>query len=170
MDRNLEWRLLLRIICVHRSCVGWAHSILEGNGNWAGAWNGISVTDPATQQVVLNVEYNTVQTNNQDMSTLLCLTSSKYMIDIGSRSVNWAFNSYLYVNAILFGDEYETIARIRYDSRVGLPQDREINAKWSVAPHSTWSYKRGEVPANWFSGDVSQGRRREPDPAVQADG
>ena len=38
----------------------------------------------------------------------------------------------------------------------GLPQDREINAKWAVAPHSTWSYKRSEVPANWYSGDVSQ--------------
>ena len=133
---------------------------MEGNGDWAGAWNGISVTDVATQQVVLNVEYNTVQTNNQDMSTLLCLTSSKYMIDIGSRSVNWAFNSYLYVNAILFGDEYETIARIRYDSRVACPRTARStrSGPWlRTAPGAT---SAARCPPTGTRATCRSGRRR----------
>ena len=107
-----------------------------------------SVKDIASQQTVLSVTSG--QTFNQDWSTTLCLTGSKYEIDMGSTSYDyWSSGSFLYVKAPFLDDEYETIARMRLDKKLGLSADRIVNAQWSVAPHATWQYKMGEVPANW---------------------
>ena len=107
-----------------------------------------TVKDMATQQTVLSVLSG--QTASQDWYTTLCLTGSKYEIDMGSTSYDyWQQNSFLYVQALLLGDDNEIIARLRYDDKLGLSADRIINAQWSVAPHATWEYKMGEVPAGW---------------------
>ena len=118
-------------------------------------YESFSIKDMATQQVVLNVAYNSGQVNSVDWTAVLCLTGSKYEIDVGSSINYWQSTSFLYVRAMLSGDEYETIARIRYDVNQGLAQDRVINAQWSVTPHAQWFYKMSEVPANWFGSDTS---------------
>ena len=114
-----------------------------------------SIKDMTTQQVVLNVGPNSGQPVSQDWTTYLCLTNAKYEIDIGCTSSYWQVSSFLYVRAVLFEDEYETIARLHYDANQGLAEDRVINAQWSVAPHAQWFYKMNEVPANWFGSDTS---------------
>ncbi|KAM7457524.1 hypothetical protein BLSTO_01723 [Blastocystis sp. subtype 1] len=106
-----------------------------------------SVKDMATQQVVLSVQSG--QTDNQDWSTTQCLTGSKYEIEVGSTNYFWQESSFLYVNAMLYGTQHEIIARMRYDDRLGLARHRIINVQWSVAPHTTWEYKMGEVPTGW---------------------
>ena len=106
-----------------------------------------TVKDASSQQVVLNVQ--TGQPSSQDWSTTLCLTGSKYEIDMDSTGDYWQSSSFLYVNAMLYGTQYETIARIRYDIKLGIATDRFINAQWAVAPHTSWQYKMSEVPANW---------------------
>ena len=107
-----------------------------------------SVKDVASQQVVLSVTSG--QTFSQDWSATLCLTGSKYEIDMGFTNCNyWSSGSFLYVKAPFLHDEYETIARVRLDDKLGLSTNLIINAQWSVAPHATWQYKMGEVPANW---------------------
>ena len=118
-------------------------------------YESFSIKDMATQQVVLNVAYNSGQVNSVDWTAVLCLTGSKYEIDVGSSINYWQSTSFLYVRAMLSGDEYETIARIRYDVNQGLAQDRVINAQWSVTPHAQWFYKMSEVPANWYNSDTS---------------
>ena len=118
-------------------------------------YESFSIKDTATQQVVLNVAYNSGQVNSVDWTAVLCLTGSKYEIDVGSSINYWQSTSFLYVRAMLSGDEYETIARVRYDVNQGLAQDRVINAQWSVTPHAQWFYKMSEVPANWFGSDTS---------------
>ena len=114
-----------------------------------------SIKDMTTQQVVLSVTANSGQTTNQDWSTYLCMTNPKYEIDVGSTNAYWTEYSRLFVNAMLGETEYETIARLRYDSYVGLPEDRVIFAQWSVAPQSQWFYKMNEVPANWYNSETS---------------
>ena len=107
-----------------------------------------TVKDANSQQVMLSVQSG--QTDNQDWSTTLCLTGSKYEIDMGSTGdYFWQESSFLYVQAPLLGDENEVIARMRFDDNLGLATHRIINVQWSVAPHTTWEYKMGEVPANW---------------------
>ena len=118
-------------------------------------YESFSIKDTATQQVVLNVAYNSGQVNSVDWTAVLCLTGSKYEIDVGSSINYWQSTSFLYVRAMLSGDEYETIARVRYDVNLGLAQDRVINAQWSVTPHAQWFYKMSEVPANWYNSDTS---------------
>ena len=118
-------------------------------------YESFSIKDTATQQVVMSVAYNSGQVNNEDWTGVLCLTGSKYEIDVGSSTNFWESDSFMYMRAMLSGDEYDTIARIRYDASLGLSESHMINAKWSVAPHAQWFYKMGDVPANWFNGDTS---------------
>ena len=107
-----------------------------------------SVKDMSSQQVVLSVQSG--QTDNQDWSTTLCLTGSKYEIEVGSTTYDyWQQNSFLYVQAPLFGDDNEIIARVRLDDKLGLSADRIINVQWTVAPHSTWEYRMGSVFDGW---------------------
>ena len=118
-------------------------------------YESFSIKDLATQQVVMSVAYNSGQVNNEDWTGVLCLTGSKYEIDVGSSTNYWESDSFMYMRAMLSGDEYDTIARVRYDASLGLSESHMINAKWSVAPHAQWFYKMGDVPANWFNGDTS---------------
>ena len=53
------------------------------------------------------------------------------------------------MQAPVLGNDNEIIARMRLDDKLGLSTDRIINAQWAVAPHATWEYKMGEVPAGW---------------------
>ena len=137
------------------SCTGTLASILRTYKS-SPYYEAFTIKDAATQQVVLSVAANSGQPTNQDKLSVLCMTGPKYEIDVTSSNYKyWGDGSFLYVNAMLSQDEYETIARIRYDVNLGLPEDRVISGPWSVAPHAQWSYKMGEVPANWFGADTS---------------
>ena len=114
-----------------------------------------SIKDVATQQVVLSVAANSGQVSSQTWSAYLCLSGSKYEIDVGATTKYWQSSSFLYLNAILSNDEYETVTRIRYDANQGLDEDRIVNVQWAVAPHTQWFYKMGEVPANWHNAETS---------------
>ena len=107
---------------------------------------------------------NTVgQKDNTDWSEERCLTGSQYTVTVGSNGKVyggkpkklWAPGSFLYLKALLNGGEYETIARIHYSEKQGFPTSYKVNVKWSVAPHSQWLYKMGEVPANWYGSDTA---------------
>ena len=121
----------------------------------SGQLESFSIKDATTQQVVLSVTANSGQPSSMDWSVFVCLTNAKYEIDVGSTGTAWSEASDLYLNAVLAEDEYETIARMRYDADLGLAEDRVIFAQWSVAPQSQWFYKMNEVPANWYSADTS---------------
>ena len=121
----------------------------------SGQLESFSIKDVTTQQVVLSVAANSGQPSSMDWSVFVCLTNAKYEIDVGSTGTAWSEASDLYLNAVLAEDEYETIARMRYDADLGLAEDRVIFAQWSVAPQSQWFYKMNEVPANWYSADTS---------------
>ena len=114
-----------------------------------------SIKDMTTQDVVLSVAANSGQVNNQDWSTVLCLTGAKYEVNVDATSRYWPATSFLYVNAALLGEEYETIARVRYDANQGLAESRVINVQWSVAPHSQWFYKMGEVVDGWYGAETA---------------
>ena len=114
-----------------------------------GYYESFNIKEKASQQVVLNVAYNSGQPNNQDRTHIICATGSIYVVTLGSSINYWESASFLYINAMLSEDEYETIARLRYDMNQGLSEDRNINAQWAVAPSQSWEYKMGDVPANW---------------------
>ena len=114
-----------------------------------GYYESFNIKEQSTQQVVLNVAYNSGQPNNQDWSTVICVTGSIYVVTMDSSINYWQSNSFLYLQALLTEDEFETIARLRYDTNLGLNEDRNINAKWAVSPMQSWQYKMGDVPANW---------------------
>ena len=114
-----------------------------------GYYESFNIKEKASQQILLNVAYNSGQPNNEDRTYIICATGSIHVVTINSSINYWQSTSFLYVNAMLSGDEYETIARLRYDSNQGLPEDRNINAQWAVGPSQSWQYKMGDVPANW---------------------
>ena len=114
-----------------------------------GYYESFNIKEKATQQVVLNVAYNSGQPNNKDRTYVVCATGSIYVVTLDSSTNYWQSASFMYINAVLSGDEYETIARLRYDMNQGLPEDRNINTQWAVSPTQSWQYKMGDVPANW---------------------
>ena len=130
------------------ACAGALVRILRTYQASAG-YEAFSIKDQATQQVMLSVAADSGQRNGQEWSTVLCFTSARYEIDISSTLPMWQDLSYMYVQSMLSNEEYEILARIRYDTNLGLPLDRIINAQWAVSPSQAWQYKMGEVPANW---------------------
>ena len=113
------------------------------------------ITDETTQQVVLQVAYNSGQSNNADWESFLCLGNSKYDIAIASSINYWQSTSHLYVNSYLDSDNYETIARVRYDSYLGLSSSYTFNAKYAIAPESSWYVRNGEIPSDWTGAATS---------------
>lgn len=112
-------------------------------------------TDSSTQQVVYSVAYNSGQVNNNEESVVLCLTGTKYTVTTHCNLNYWYPNSYLYVNAMLAGDEYETLRAVRFDTYLGLPTTFTVNVDFSVKSYATWYYKMGSVPDSWTSSDTS---------------
>ena len=115
-----------------------------------------TITDVETQEVVLNVAANSTQVDNTEWSSVLCLSKSKYRIDVGCTKYSyWSADSFLYIRGSLFSDEYETITRVRYNALMGIPESYVFNAQWAVAPQSQWFYKMSDVPVNWYSSDTT---------------
>ena len=85
------------------------------------------------------------------------MTGSKHQVTVDSTSTYWQAESYLYVRAILYGDEMETILRMRYDSYIGFVTTRTFNAQYAIPVHSNWYYKNGEIPADWYSSTSTEG-------------
>ncbi|KAK8831754.1 hypothetical protein WA577_001813, partial [Blastocystis sp. JDR] len=124
--------------------------------SWRAFQESFSIKDKATQEEVLSVAANSGQVSSETWSTMLCLTGSLYEVDVGSTSVYWQGTSFLYLYAILDGEEVDTVARIRYDANLGLPEDHIVNLKWSVAPKASWFYKMGELPASWHNAETAE--------------
>ncbi|KAK8817244.1 hypothetical protein WA556_003140 [Blastocystis sp. ATCC 50177/Nand II] len=123
--------------------------------SWSAFQESFSIKDKSTQEEVLAVAANSGQVSSETWSTMLCLTGSLYEVDVGSTSVYWQGTSFLYLYAILDGEEVDTVARIRYDANLGLPEDRIVNLKWSVAPKASWFYKMGVLPASWHNAETA---------------
>lgn len=114
-----------------------------------------TIRDATTNQVVMSVELNSGQQNYVNWIGIACLTGTKYTVTVHSSSNYWMSTSFLYVNAMLSGDEYETILRAKYDVNLALPTSYTFNTQYTVAAQTQWYYKMGEVPDNWKSSDVS---------------
>ena len=76
---------------------------------------------------------------------------------LGSTTLNWHPESYLYVYSYLFGNEMETILRMRYDLRGGSAATRTFYALYTILPHSSWYFKHGTIPADWYSSTSTEG-------------
>ena len=111
-----------------------------------------TIKDKATQQVVMSVEVNSGQENNKEWSQALCLSGSRYVVEMATEGTynRWERYSYLYIRAMLSTTEYDTVARLHSYSDWDFPTSGEVNVQWSVAPQSQWSYKMSEVPSNWL--------------------
>ena len=139
-----------------QECSGTVLNILRTYGSNA-VKESFEIKDASTQQVIISVAANSGQVNNEDWTNTLCVTGSKYEVTVGSTSTYWNSISFLYVRAVLSGDEMETILRMRYDSTVGFPSSRTFNAQFAILPHSSWYYKHGSVDSDWYSSTSTTG-------------
>ena len=118
-------------------------------------YESFTIKDMTTQQVVLEVPPNSGQGVLAEWTAVLCLTGSKYLITMDSLGDPWESSSFLYVRALFNDNEFETVARVRYDNKLDVPSWYIIDAKWYVAPQSQWFYKMGELPADWFDSETT---------------
>ena len=119
------------------------------------AGEAFTIKDLTTQQAIYTVALNSGQVNNHDWNQMLCLNNSNYEIELSSSGNYWQSNSFLYVNAFLSSDEYDTLIRAKFDNNLGLESAPEFNAQFVIKPAESWHYKMGEVPSNWFNSDTS---------------
>ena len=139
-----------------QECSGTMLSVLRTYGSSA-ASESFEIKDTTNQQVVMSVAANSGQPVNEDWSSVVCVTGTKYEVTVSSTSSYWSYDSFMYVRSVLSGDEMETILRIRYDVNIGFPSSRTFNAQYSILPHSNWFYKMGEVPADWSTSTSTEG-------------
>ena len=139
-----------------QECTGTIINVLRTYG-YSATYESFEIKDASTQQVIMSVAANSGQVNNEDWSSIACVTGTKYEVSVGSTSTYWQYDSFLYVRAVLSNDEMETILRIRYDSNIGFNTMRTFNAQFAILPHSNWYYKSGDVPADWYSSTSTEG-------------
>ena len=139
-----------------QECTGTMLNILRTYKSSA-TYESFEIKDATNQQVLISVASNSGQINNEDWTSVACVTGSKYQVTVGSTSTYWSSLSFLYVRAVLSGSEMETVLRMKYDSRVGFATTRTFNAQFAILPHSNWYYKHGEVPTDWSSSTSTEG-------------
>ena len=115
------------------------------------------IKDATTQEVALSVAASSSQVNNVDWTTILCATGTKYTVSVGSSLYYWQPDSFLYVRTLLSGDQMETLLRLKHDVYIGFASSRTFNAQYSIPVHSSWYYKHGEVPTDWYSSTSTEG-------------
>ena len=105
----------------------------------------------------MSVAADSGQISKTNWEGVVCVTGSKNEVTVGCTFSDWDFNSHLYVRAVLFGDEMETILRMRYDSSIGFATTRAFNIQYAIPTQSTWYYQHGETPADWYSSTSTDG-------------
>ena len=139
-----------------QECTGTMMNVLRKYKTSA-TYESFDIKDTITQEVVMSVATNSGQVNNEDWTSVACVTGTKYVVTTDSSINYWQFQSHLYVRGVLAGDEMETILRIRHDTNIGFPSSRTFNVNYSIKPHSNWYYKHGEVPPDWYSSTSTEG-------------
>ena len=139
-----------------QDCAGTIINVLRTYGSSA-SYESFEIKDTTTQQVIMSVAANSGQINNEDWTSIACVTGTKYEVSVASTSTYWQYDSFLYVRAVLSNDEMETILRMRYDSNIGFNTIRTFNAHFTILPHSNWYYKHGSVDADWYSSTSTEG-------------
>ena len=139
-----------------QECTGTVINVLRTYGSSA-TRESFEIKDLTTQQVIMSVAADSGQVNNEDWTSIACVTNAKYQLTVASTTTYWTYASHVYVRAVLSGNQMETIIRMRYDSNVGFPNYRTFNAQYSVLPHSNWYSKISEVPADWYSSTSTDG-------------
>ena len=139
-----------------QECTGTMLNVLRTYGSSA-SYESFEIKDASNQQVIISVAASSGQVNNEDWTSVACVTGSKYQVTVGSTTTYWNYASHLYVRAVLSGNEMETILRMRYDSRVNFASTRTLNAQFAILPHSNWYYKHGSVDADWYSSTSTEG-------------
>ena len=120
-------------------------------------YESFDIKNAVTNQVILSVAPNSGQPNNEDWTSAVCTTGNQFIVTVGTILSYWQAESFLYVNALLFDNEAETILRLRYDSNVGFSDSRTFSTQYTIPTYSNWYYKHGEVPSNWYSSTSTQG-------------
>ena len=116
------------------------------------------VIDANTQQVVYAEAAGTSQVNLNNIHHFVCLTGTKYTVNLASTTTWWQQLSWLYVRGMFLfvakqssQNQYENIIRCKFDSDLSLPTSYTFYANYAIPHSQNWHYKMNEVPENWYN-------------------
>ena len=115
---------------------------------------GFVIRDKQTNEVVFSEEVETTQISSVDVVRRLCLPHSEYTVILSCTADYWAANSFLYIDAIS-NTLTERLLRARFDNKIGLPTTIDFNVHYVLPASSSWYYKSGTVPTNWYDSSMS---------------
>ena len=138
-------------------------TVTECNGNiFAGKrvykgnskYETFTIMDAATQQVLYEEAANSVQVDNTEKEFRVCTTASRVQISLSGVNMNWNTESVLYAGSISNGFT-SYIYRLTYFTTLNLDTEYFIFLDWPVPIASSWYYKSGTVPTNWYDSSMS---------------
>ena len=81
-----------------------------------------------------------------------CLNSTTLYIHLSTSETTWQQDSYLYIRSLL-DNTNKTLARYRYDDKLGLPHDY-ILPLYVVNDYDEWYYMMKEIPYHWYNESI----------------
>lgn len=108
-----------------------------------------SLYNVKTGLAVETVWQNTNQKASTTVKNRYCVESGRYELSLDQVSTNqWAADSYIKINTV-YDDESVTIVKWKYDLASGYSPSITVYLGDTIPRGSEWSYKMGELPANW---------------------
>lgn len=136
------------------NCVGTVVQFTRQYGTSMGEF--FTVTDADSGGVVVQVDDSSAsQGLNELKEYTYCLYGSHYTVTSSAVGTRWSPESYLLVSVILGISQIDPIARIRYDSVLGLPSTTTFGIQYIVQRKEEWWYLMGSVPAGWYESSLT---------------
>ena len=109
---------------------------------------GFVVRDGVDQHVLLEVPIGHSQAPKTDHHFYLCITTSRYEIQLSTTGTYWMEGSYLTMYEMLPGGEETMLFRARYDAKQGTEEVFWMYGD-SIRPLENWYYFMGGLPSGW---------------------
>ena len=113
-----------------------------------------SILDADTGDVVFSEPFDSTQGRSETRVTKMCIQPSRLRVLVSTKTSSWAINSFLYIGSVSEGNE-NILLRINCNGVLKLRNEYLVRIDYAVPAKSTWYYKMGSVPDNWYNSDMA---------------
>ena len=112
------------------------------------------IRDTATDALLMEVPIGHSYPGGRDQVDFFCVTVERFDVTLDCSGTLWAYNSYIYVYAVLVDQEEELLLKARYDSFQSNDSTYYMR-HYTVNVMEQWYYKMGSLPSNWYDDNTS---------------
>ena len=121
---------------------------------YSGSIEAFRIRNTATEELLMEVPIGHTNPANTDVANTICISAERYDITLDCSGSYWYSGSYIYVYAILAGDESELILKARFDGNQNNDNTYYLR-RHTINVMDEWYYKMGVLPENWYDDNTS---------------